>query len=144
MAKSSMNQHNIRSILERIMRRERMTFSAQVYLIEKNWQDIVGAKLFSYTMPRSIYKKVLSVNCLHQGLIPTLQSYKSQFFQRIMELKEKNKILNGIEIEDIRFVFGKVQHPDIPEIKKTVKKAKKESPDPENWEKNLKKFLGNE
>lgn len=92
---------NNKNLIVNILRQFNLNFDFDISLLKKNWTDIVGENLANYTSPMKIYKNVLLVNCIHQGLIQTLQYHKDSIQKKIQELYPN-------KVKDIKFSFGKI------------------------------------
>ena len=118
----------IKNIIKRVIKSNQYQFKTQVYLLDKHWKKIVGSRLYPLCMPHNIYKKRLYINCRHQGLVQTLQFYKKDILDKIKTLYTEGHLLEHIDIDDIRFSYGNVNH-----AKQSLKAIKKEvKPDQKN------------
>jgi predicted nucleic acid-binding Zn ribbon protein len=101
MDKSKKTAH-IKDILNSILKENKYLSEVKILKVKKKWNDIVGEELIKHTSPLYFKKDILFVNCDYQGWINTLQFYKSDILNNII-----NIFSDEIKIIDIRFIFVK-------------------------------------
>ena len=69
-----------------------------ISLICRDWPDIIGSPLCSFTRPIFISKNILHIACSHNGIIQTLNFRSNEIFERLQQYDYKCKI------EGVKFI----------------------------------------
>ena len=89
---------SIQDILVNSFDNEKIKYNFIVSLICRDWPDIIGSPLCSFTRPAYIYKNVLQIACSHNGMIQTLNFRSNEIFEKLQQHDYHCKI------EGIKFI----------------------------------------
>lgn len=118
MAKQN-NIIHIKEIIKNSINNKEFKENFKILLLKKQWNEIIGEKLYYHTAPQKILKNILYVKCAHQGWIQTLFFYKNDILKNIEKFYQYE-----LNIKDIIFIFGSIKQNDmIPKTKKIIKES---------------------
>lgn len=83
--KNFYNISDSKKIIDNLMNNLDLSDKFQIVKIKKDWENIIGEKMFKFTYPEKIYKNILYVKCTHSGWINSLNFNKSNILKKINE-----------------------------------------------------------
>jgi hypothetical protein len=95
----------IKDVLKNIINSYEYKNGLKISLLNSQWKNIIGEKLFNHTQPDKILKKTLYIKCSHTGWVSTLQFYKKDIINNIM-----NMFPDDFDISGIIFFYGKIEN----------------------------------